>query len=202
MFSTSSKCSSPSAKFLRGHCSPPITRFVMSRQSIQLNWLLSPSSKKIQLLDTQLLLIGGRHPAVENTPKMLQGSKNMHITIFLVYSAGLCAEPLLPTRSLLHPLTHAHSVHPGPCNGNPRPISSTSFSSSSSSRYTCVQIYITIYFICDSCICVMVLPLPPLLVIVTNHSKLGDSGLCFSFSFVCMLMQDFHTCTVSLLCVY
>lgn len=61
------------------------------------------------------------------------------------------------------PLTRAYSVHPGPCNGNPRPTSSTSVSSSC---------YI---FFCDSCICFMVLPLSWL----RNHSKLGVSGLCF-----------------------
>lgn len=69
------------------------------------------------------------------------------------------------------PNTRAFSVHPGPCNGNPRPTIFTSVSSS-----CCI--------FCDSCICFMVFPL----LWLRNHSKLGVSGLCF------LLMQDFHTC--------
>lgn len=64
-------------------------------------------------------------------------------------SNGATCTQCLPlfTCTPTYPLTRAYSVHPGPCNGNPRPTSSTSVSSS--------LLYI---FFCDSCICFMVLP--------------------------------------------
>lgn len=129
----------------------------------------------------QLLLVGGRDQAVDNAPEVLQGSKNMHIPLFLVHPVGLHADIPLPS---LTTLTHAHSVHPGPCNGNPRPISSTSVSSSSSSRYTCVHVYILFVTAAYVSWCSPPPPFLPL-VMVTDHSKLGDSGLCFCFLFVC-----------------
>lgn len=51
----------------------------------------------------QLLLVGGRDQAVDNAPEMLQGSRNMHIPLFLVHPVGLHADtpPPLPH----HPLT-------------------------------------------------------------------------------------------------
>lgn len=58
--------------------------------------------------------------------------------IFSISDGATCTQcvPLF-TCTPTYPLTRAYSVHPGPCNGNPRPTSSTSVS------FSC-------YIICDS----------------------------------------------------
>lgn len=98
MFSTSSKhsCSGPSVKFWKPlqPTSPKVcdvTKVVLNSLSTWTGFLV-PLTKNL-IPWHQRLLIGGRDQAVDNTPKVLQGSKNMHITLFLVHPAGLHAEP-------------------------------------------------------------------------------------------------------------
>lgn len=95
-------------------------------------------------------------------------------------SNGATCTQCLPlfTCTPTYPLTRVYSVHPGPCNGNPRPTSSSSVSSS-----CCI--------FCDSCICFMVLPLSWLRITAS-----------LEFLVFVLLMQDFHTCCVSLFFVY
>lgn len=59
---------------------------------------------------------------IDNKPSNV--TKNMHNELFYWLSSGATCTQCLPSQTLLH-MCILYSVHPEPCNGNPRPTSST-----------------------------------------------------------------------------
>lgn len=113
-------------------------------------------SKELMMLNQ--MITHGRDQAINNPPERLQVSKNLHSSC-LCHTEWGCMHTTSPSVHLhTHMSSHACIFsHPGPCNGNPRPTSSTSVSSSG-------------YIISDNCICLMVPP-PPLFVMITESQQ-------------------------------
>lgn len=122
---------------------------------------------------------------LQNRPLMIDKRgwrcpKTCTTAVSSVTNGATCTQCLpLFTCTPTYPLTRAYSVHPGPCNGNPRPTSSTSVSSS-----CCIFLWQLHMF--------------------HGAPPCHGYGITASLEFLVfvLLMQDFHTCSVSLFFVY